>query len=119
MKLKKLRKLALQNTLALKTMALTQTAKQVHRLDAEQGFNEPIDIYNRMANWALAQLEGKAVRLTADDQRKLLGFVVGKGRVSIEYRDGRYLAFNWVTCCFGTDITCNGVFDVATTEKVH
>jgi hypothetical protein len=87
-------------------------------IDPEQSFNEPTDIYNRAANWALAQLEGKAARLSAADQRKILGFVVGKGRITVEERGGKWLAFNWVAAAFGTDSTYNGCFDLATGQRI-
>ncbi|XHX80868.1 MAG: hypothetical protein RBJ76_13315 [Stenomitos frigidus ULC029] len=97
-------------------MALSKQAKAYQTLDPEQDFHPPTNLENRIVNWTLAQFEGKQVRLSASDQRKLLGFVVGKGRVVIEHRDGKWLAFNVISVCFGTDTAYSNVVDVATGE---
>ena len=93
-------------------MALQPSARQYTEIDSEQCFNEPTDIYNRAANWTLAGLqeENKAYRLTAKDQKRILGFVVGKGRVLCDW--DRRIAFNVVQVAFGTDSSYQNAFDL-------
>jgi hypothetical protein len=97
-------------------MSLSKTAKQYTSVDPEQEFNTPLDIYDRAANWALAGLEsGKAYRLTAKDQKRILGFVVGRGRILCEW--DRETVYNVTQCCFGTDSTYQNSFCLASGNK--
>lgn len=90
-------------------MSLSAAAKQYTLVDPAQEFNTPRDIYDRAANWALAGLEeNKAYRLTAKDQKRILGFFVGRGRVLCDWE--RQTAFNVTQCCFGTDSTYQNSF---------
>jgi hypothetical protein len=98
-------------------MALNKTAKAYTAIDLEQEFDEPTDIYNRAANWSLAGLDdSQAYRLSAADQRRLLGFVVGKGRVLCDWERG--LAFNVIQVCFGTDTDYSAAYSLKTGVKV-
>jgi len=92
---------------------------QPAQIDKDQAFNEPTDIYNRIANWTLAQFEGQAIKLTAPDQRKLLGGYFGKGRLTVENHNGQWLVYNWVSASFGTDVTYNGVYNLETLKKLY
>lgn len=85
-------------------------------IDEDLEFNNPTDIYNRAANWELAGLsEDKAYRLSAANQRRILGFYIGKGMVFCDWE--RKKAFNVVKCCFGTDTTYSGEFCLKTSQK--
>lgn len=92
-------------------MALQTSAKQYVVIDPKQKFNSPTDIYNRAANWTLAGLEkNKAYRLAAKDQKRILGFVVGRGQVVCDW--DRQMAFNVIQVCFGTDSTYQNSFNL-------
>jgi hypothetical protein len=97
-------------------MSLSKTAKQYTSVDPEQKFNAPRDVYDRAANWALAGLEeNRAYRLTAKDQKRILGFVVGKGRILCDW-DSRTV-YNVTQCCFGTDSTYQNSFCLCSGNK--
>jgi hypothetical protein len=97
-------------------MTLSNAAKQYTLIDPDQEMNPPTDIYNRAANWTLAGLEeGHSYRLTAKDQKRILGFVVGKGRVVCDWE--RQTAYNEVQCCFGADSTYQNSFCLSSGNK--
>jgi hypothetical protein len=75
---------------------------KLQKIDPEQAFNEPKDIYNIAANWELAGLsQDKSYYISKKDQMRLLGKYYGRGRVFLNIQERSVQVFT--SACFGND----------------